>query len=56
MAGGVINYARGRIGIATREGIDVVSCACDSIFRTKFDPLVGAGPSARPTQVELPFR
>jgi hypothetical protein len=56
MAGGVINYTRGRIGIATNEGMDVVSWACDSILKTKFDPLAGTRPRARPTQVELPFR
>jgi hypothetical protein len=45
MAGGVIDYTLGRIGIATRKGLDVVSCACDSISKTKFDAFVGTRPA-----------
>jgi hypothetical protein len=40
---GVIKYARGRIIITSREGMEAVSCSCYPILKLKFDQLIGTG-------------
>jgi CRP-like cAMP-binding protein len=40
---GVISYARGRIVITSREGMEAVSCSCYPILKSKFDQLIGTG-------------
>jgi CRP-like cAMP-binding protein len=38
---GVIRYARGRIVITSREGVEAASCSCYPILKSKFDQLIG---------------
>jgi len=47
---GLIHYARGRITITDRPGLEAASCECYHTVRHEFSRLLGPGPARLPSQ------
>jgi Mn-dependent DtxR family transcriptional regulator len=45
---GLIRYARGRMEVTDRHGLEAASCECYHAARREFTRLLGFGPAGRP--------
>jgi Crp-like helix-turn-helix domain len=45
---GLIHYARGRMAITDRPGLEAVACECYHVVRHEFARLLGPGPAKPP--------
>ena len=45
---GLIRYARGRMAVTDRPGLEAASCECYHVARREFARLLGTGGAARP--------